>query len=252
MTALTPATPLRPYPAPCAASMTLHLATRAGRLAALLLGVLTAPACAKGERESSDTTAAAQGSAAGDAASASAGEWMSDRDVNALAAHRLTDDRVDKLERGVRNLTQLNRSDPGVLKRFEAKYERDSSEDFSIDEIVREVESEPKLRRAIEDGGLSVRDFMLTYFSLAFANSMKDPQQQQMPDTTNMTPEMREQMRQAMRPLQEMMDRMKRAVSQENVDYVRRNEARVQRIIAAMEAIDPDDEQETPGDTTGR
>jgi hypothetical protein len=225
------------------------------RLAPLTVALLLAvAACAKGDRAADDTAAAGSEAAASGAASSASGssegaldEWMSDRDLRALAGTRLSDDKLDKLERGIQSLTELNRSDPAVLDRVELESDSANAR-FSIDEFVSRVEAEPKLRRAVESSGLSVRDFLLTYFALSFAQNQAQAQgQQTLPDTTNMPADARA----TMRELYRMADRMRRAVPEENVAYVRRNEARVRRVIEAMEAIDPDDDPAAV-DTAGR
>jgi hypothetical protein len=249
MRALSPGTCIPPHRYRWVSAHAFASTTRLIASISIALGALGA--CSSGERSSADTAAAATGQEATGAAATGVadGEFMSDRDIDALANYRLNDDRIAKLERGVQNLTELNRTDPAVMDRIELQNEsQGANQQFSIDKFVSDVESEPKLRRAVESSGMSVRDFLLSYFSVAFAqNQLSQPQgAQSLPDTAALPPEARA----AVRQLQRMTERMKRAIPEQTVDYVRRNEARIERLMQAMRQIERDNDGQA-SDTTG-
>ncbi len=128
----------------------------------------------------------------------------------AVRDYRLTMPRMQQYVRAVRNLHQLERTDPELRRRMEAMGDQ---EDRSMAEVTNLIEGEPQLRRAIEESGLTVRDYML--ISLAFMQSMMAYEFQRQGYIQELPPE----------------------VSPENVAFIRDNEQQLQPLLQELNQL---------------
>ncbi|HEU4564354.1 MAG TPA: hypothetical protein VFS05_06895 [Gemmatimonadaceae bacterium] len=130
--------------------MTISLrAAMAGALAFSLL------ACAKSEQSAAGTEAAAG------APAASSG----DSDLQDITSFELTMSRVDKLYAAIRNIGLATKDLPPEQREAVTM----DANDDSIDDYVKKLESQPVVRKAIRDAGLSPREFALTTMALVQA-----------------------------------------------------------------------------------
>ncbi len=128
----------------------------------------------------------------------------------AVREYRLTMPLMQQYVQAVRNLHQLERTDPELRRRMEAMGEH---EERSLAEVTGLIEGEPQLRRAIEDAGLTVRDYML--ISLAFMQSMMAHEFQRQGYIQELPPE----------------------VSAENVAFIRDNEQQLQPLMDELNRL---------------
>ena len=122
-----------------------------------LAAVVTA--CAKDGPRDADSTVTSTTAAA----SAQGG----DQDLADVTAYELSMDKVDKLFAAQRNIAlKLKDMSPEEREAMKARNDADESNDDSLDETVRKIESEPALVAAIRDAGLSPREYALLTVSL--------------------------------------------------------------------------------------
>ena len=127
------------------------------------LGALSA--CTKGDASGD----AAGGASAGAASSAAAASG--DQTLETLHDYKLSMDKIDKWNKGMRNVALAIRGDSALGEKFS------SDGRASIDQEVARIEAEPKLKKAITDAGLSVREFELiqwTSFQAGMAQAAID------------------------------------------------------------------------------
>lgn len=138
-------------------------------------------------------------------------EALGDQEMTrAVRQYRLTMPLMQQYVRAVRNLHQLERTDPELRRRLEAMGDH---EERSMAEVTSLIEGEPQFRRAIEDAGLTVRDYML--ISLAFMQSMMAHEFQRQGYIQELPPE----------------------VSPENVAFIRDNEQELQPLIEELNRL---------------
>lgn len=92
---------------------------------------------------------------------ASPGQALTD-DEAALASYTLTMERVEAWSRASQNLQRLAEEDPALAERWDAE----NADAESFDEMIAQIEAEPRARAAVEEAGISVRDYVLTTMAL--------------------------------------------------------------------------------------
>ncbi len=120
----------------------------------LFLGFLVLSACDKGNVGS---TAAGQKSTtpAGSAKSA-------DDDLAELAGYRLSMDKFDKFVAAQRNMmVNASKLSPAEKAAMEARGDSEDNSDDTLGDMARNVESEPIMKAAVREAGLSPREFAL-------------------------------------------------------------------------------------------
>jgi transposase-like protein len=152
--------------------------SRLSQAAALFALAFLAGACGK-KADSSDDDNAPEVSAAGvpDVASGS-----DDAETRELARYQLTMDKVRKMSVAAEKLKQLEREHPELAKQRDTASSKEM--ELSIDEIEARVERMPAARKAIEDAGLTVREYAVA--TLVFLQAMVGQmmiQQGQSPDS---------------------------------------------------------------------
>lgn len=110
------------------------------------------------------------GSSAGTASSQSAAPAASqsgDEELKDIASYHLTMDKIDKYIAAERNLAAKAKSmSPEERKAFEERGDQDSENDASLDDMVKKFDSEPVLKSAIQEAGLSTREFVMLTMSM--------------------------------------------------------------------------------------
>ena len=135
-----------PMTHPVRASRRLH--------AFLFLGFLVLAACDKGNDGSaatgeSSTTPAGSAHSAGD-------------DLAALGEYRLSMDKFDKYVAAQRNMIRnASKLSPAEKAAMEARSDSRDDSNASLDDMARNVESEPAMKAAVREAGLSPREFAL-------------------------------------------------------------------------------------------
>jgi len=126
-----------------------------------ILGSLLIAACSKGD----DTTAGAgAGTSAPAASNQSAAEELAD-----VASYRLTMDKFDKYYAAQRNI-MLKAKDMSAADKAAMKARSDARDNnASMDDMVRNIESEPVMKEAIREAGMSPREFAM--FTMAMMQS---------------------------------------------------------------------------------
>jgi len=125
----------------------------------LLLGFFALTSCSKGS-ESGTATERGSSTPAGSAKSA-------DEQLAELGEYRLSMDKFDKYIAAQRNImTKANSLSPAERAAAEARNEGRDNSNATIDDIARNFESEPMMRDAVRQAGLSTREFALITMSL--------------------------------------------------------------------------------------
>lgn len=192
--------------------------TRLLRVPVLLL-VLASVACSSGDgtdaprAEGSAATAAARPSGDGDA------------ELEEISDYRLGMPKVERWYQAQRNVLEAMRKDPSIA----ARLENDESEEEggpSLDELEERYSSIPEVRAAIEAVGLEVREFGVITYSLVQASF-------------------------AQAALQMGANRdsvlANTGIDPANLDFVRDNQAELQRLQAEIAALTPKDDEEEGG-----
>lgn len=122
------------------------------RMRALLLATVLAAATAACSSEKADAGAATDG------ASAAAASSSADVDLARIASYELTMDKMDRFYAAQRNLAAKMKGMSDAER--EAMRQDDASDDGSLDGMVRKIESTPAMREAIEDAGLSPKEYV--------------------------------------------------------------------------------------------
>lgn len=134
---------------------------RASRpLYGLLLALFAVAGCGKGS-ESGTATETGASAPAGSAKSA-------DDELKELSDYRLSMDKFDKYIAAQRNImTKAARMSPAERAAVKARQEgRGDSNNESIDDMARMFESEPMMKDAVREAGLSGREFAMITMSL--------------------------------------------------------------------------------------
>ncbi|MDQ3242478.1 MAG: hypothetical protein M3Q09_01960 [Gemmatimonadota bacterium] len=139
--------------------MTQPACTSRHLYSSLLLGFLLLASCDKGK----DNGAAAGASSAAPSAPAQS----ADEQLAELGEYSLSMDKFDKYLAAQRNI-MLKAKDmsPADKQAMEARNEGRNNANASLDDMVRNVESEPMMNAAVRDAGLSAREFALVAMSL--------------------------------------------------------------------------------------
>ena len=135
----------------------------------LLLVALPLAACSKdaASRAGDSTVAATPASSSGD------------HDLENVQSYELTMERIDRMYAAQRNMA-LKMKDMSPAER-EAFQNQDAADpNASIDDLARKFDSNPAMRGAIRDAGLSTREFALGMFAM-FQSSMAAAVLQQRP-----------------------------------------------------------------------
>lgn len=88
-----------------------------------------------------------------------------DADAATLAEYRLTDEGLAKFSQATRNLGAAVAADPGLEERMDKK----SQDDATIAETAAIYESEPAVRKAVEDADMTSSEYVTFVYSLAQA-----------------------------------------------------------------------------------
>jgi hypothetical protein len=83
----------------------------------------------------------------------------------ALASYTLSMERLEGWRRASQNLQRLGEEDPALAETWQSE----NADTGSINDMIRRMEAEPRVRRAVEDAGISVRDYVLTTFAIVQA-----------------------------------------------------------------------------------
>lgn len=120
----------------------------------LFLGVLVLGACNKGE----DTGVSSDASG-----SAPTGSPQSaDEQLAELGEYRLSMDKFDKYVAAQRNImSKAQKLSPAEREAMEARGDSRDNSNATLDDMVRNVESEPLMKEAVREAGLSPREFAL-------------------------------------------------------------------------------------------
>lgn len=174
------------------------------RRVALIAPLLLAAACASDADTAADTGAAAAPSAA-----ASTGDDLAD-----VSAYELTMDRIDRYFAAQRALAvRIKDMSPAEREAFDVA----SDADASLDDMARHYESSPTMVAALDEAGMSAREFALS--TMAIVQSGMAAAVLQMRPEANQDSLMRE---------------MK--VNPANVRFIRENEAVLQQKQAELQA----------------
>ncbi len=139
--------------------MTQPACTSRHLYSSLLLGFLLLASCDKGK----DNGAAAGASSAAPSAPAQS----ADEQLAELGEYSLSMDKFDKYLAAQRNIMLKARDmSPADKQAMEARNEGRNNANASLDDMVRNVESEPMMNAAVRDAGLSAREFALVAMSL--------------------------------------------------------------------------------------
>ena len=127
----------------------------------VLAAAFVLAACGKRDAASGDTSAAAAAAASTPAAS-SGGDDLAD-----VTNYKLSMDKIDRYIAAQRNITNKVKSmSPAEKQAMEARNEGRNNQNASIDDMARNIDSEPMMRDAIRSAGLSTREFALITISM--------------------------------------------------------------------------------------
>lgn len=125
----------------------------------LLLGLLALAACGKG----ADSGAANDASSVTPAGAAQSG----DEQLAELSEYRLTMDKFDKYVTAQRNvMLKAKNLSPAERQAMEARSDSRDNANATVDDMVRNIESEPMMTAAVREAGLSPREFTMITMSL--------------------------------------------------------------------------------------
>ncbi|MDP9177772.1 MAG: hypothetical protein M3O61_08835 [Gemmatimonadota bacterium] len=134
--------------------MTTPIRTVCWQRSSLLLGFVLLTAC------SSEKDAAATGGAP--AAAPSTSTQSGDEQLADISAYKLTMDKYDKYLAAQRNIALKGKDlSPAEKEAFRARADTRSDNNASLDDMVRNIESEPLMNSAIREAGLSAREFTM-------------------------------------------------------------------------------------------
>jgi hypothetical protein len=135
----------------------------AHRLVPALVLVTTLSACGKKEGGATDSSAPN----AGAAASASTAGTKGDAELADVQSYKLSMEKIDKMLAAQRILAAKAKAmTPAEREAMRARSDADSDPNESLDDMARKIESEPLLRDAIREAGLSSREYVLITMSM--------------------------------------------------------------------------------------
>ena len=133
------------------------------RLVPALVLVTTLAACGKKEGGAPDSSAPG----AAPAASATAAGTKGEAELADVQSYELSMDKIDKMLAAQRILAAKAKAmTPAEREAMKARGESDSNPNESLDDMARKIESEPMLRDAIREAGLSSREYVLITMSM--------------------------------------------------------------------------------------
>lgn len=98
---------------------------------------------------------------------AARGSSSSDSDTRELSRYRLTTADLRKVGVAYQNLKRITQQHPNLVETDE----EEQSGDKSLDQMAAEIERVPQLRKAIEDAGLSAREYSVISLALMQASA---------------------------------------------------------------------------------
>ena len=133
------------------------------RLVPALVLVATLAACGKKDGGASDSSAPG----AATPASATTAGTKGDAEVASVQSYRLSMDKIDRMLAAQRILAAKAKAmTPAEREAMEARGESASDPNASLDDMARRIDSEPMLRDAIREAGLSSREYVLITMSM--------------------------------------------------------------------------------------
>lgn len=134
----------------------------AHRLVPALVLVTTLAAC--GGKEGGATDSSAPNAAS---ASASSGGTNADAELADIQSYKLSMDKIDKMLAAQRILAAKAKAmTPAEREAMRARGDTDSDPNQSLDDMTRRIDSEPMVRDAIREAGLSPREYVLITMSM--------------------------------------------------------------------------------------
>lgn len=129
---------------------------------ALLTGFLLLGACSK-DKNAGSTPADGGASSANTPATSNQGE----ADLADVTNYKLTMDKIDKLFAATRNIgLKAKNMSPAEREAFKARSGARGDNNASVDDMVRNIESEPMMVSAIREAGLSPREYIILTVSM--------------------------------------------------------------------------------------
>lgn len=127
----------------------------------LLAGFVSLAACNKDNSAASTSSATTAAGTPAPAASA-------DNELKDITKYRLSMDKIDKYIAAQRNVAlKAKNLSPAEKAAMEARNENgDANTDASLDDMQKKIDSEPLMKSAIQDAGLSTREFVMITMSM--------------------------------------------------------------------------------------
>lgn len=127
----------------------------------LLAGFVSLAACNKDNSAASTSSATTAAGTPAPAASA-------DNELKDITKYRLSMDKIDKYIAAQRNIAlKAKNLSPAEKAAMEARNENgDANTDASLDDMQKKIDSEPLMKSAIQDAGLSTREFVMITMSM--------------------------------------------------------------------------------------
>jgi hypothetical protein len=142
----------------------MRFASRCLRATVPLALAIAVGACGKKTESAGDTGVPDVGAEVPDVAAR--GSSWSDSDTRELSRYRLTTADLRKLGVAYQNLKRIAQQHPNL-----AEGEEEGQSGGSLDEIAAEIERVPQMRKAIEDAGLSAREYAVVSLALMQASA---------------------------------------------------------------------------------
>lgn len=140
-------------------------------------------------------------------------------EARALEAYRLTTERIRQFADAYENLHQLEEADPGLQARLDAMAEAEFDDESGLEDVVSILEREPRVRAAIEDAGLTARDFVLIQATLVPAYMLVMMEEAGVPAPPDVT-----------------------GVSEHHLEFVRENRAEIDAQMQRIQTFAGDDQ----------
>ncbi len=129
---------------------------------ALIAAFLMLGACSTDK----DGAATANDGATSTATTTAAGS-QAEEDLADVSKYRLSMDKIDKLFAAQRNIAlKAKNMSPADLEAFKTRSDARDNNNASVDDMVRNIESEPMMVSAIREAGLSPREYILVTVSM--------------------------------------------------------------------------------------
>lgn len=142
----------------------MRFASRRLRATVLLALAIVTAACGKKTESADDTGVPDVGADVPDVATRGGSV---DSDARELSRYRLTTADLRKVGVAYQNLKRITQQHPNLVETDE----EEQSGDKSLDEMAAEIERVPQLRKAIEDAGLSAREYSVISLALMQASA---------------------------------------------------------------------------------